>query len=308
MPQYEENVKKIDVSIVIVNYNTYQLVLDCIRSIKEHTHAIRYEIIVVDNFSPDRSIEYLPRQFPEVHLILHTKNAGFGSANNIGAKHARGKYLLFLNSDTLLLNDAISELFKACESIGERLGVAGGNLYDQHQRPTLSYENIFPSLKAEIHSLFSDFFLRKIYKSKFRFNKTGKIIRINGFICGADFMLRRAVFNQMKGFDEDFFMYYEETELSHRIQSAGYGIFSIPQALIIHLEGGSQEKFSENKNRWMVQGRKLFYAKCKIKFYQLSKAVFLLNLFKSYIYNSILNRKNRIAILKNQIKMLKEHG
>lgn len=98
-----------DVSIIIVNYNTYDLTLDCINSIKEKTNNIKYEIIVVDNNSPNRIIENL--KLENVRLVLNSKNGGFGYANNIGNKYAKGKYLFFLNSDTILMNNAIFELF-----------------------------------------------------------------------------------------------------------------------------------------------------------------------------------------------------
>ena len=102
----------IKVSIIIVNYNTYNLLIDCIESIKTNTHNnLDYEIIVVDNNSPIRDIEKLPEVYQDVQLILSDENGGFGKANNLGSRLAKGEYLFFLNPDTLLLNDAISVLY-----------------------------------------------------------------------------------------------------------------------------------------------------------------------------------------------------
>ena len=97
----------IDVSIILVNYNTYNLVLECIESIEKFTTKNSYEIIVVDNNSPDRSIENLNSIFPYVKLILNEENSGFGAGNNLGFTKAIGKYTFFLNSDTLFCNDSL---------------------------------------------------------------------------------------------------------------------------------------------------------------------------------------------------------
>ncbi|MDC5348150.1 glycosyltransferase, partial [Acinetobacter baumannii] len=118
-----------DVSIIIVNYNTYNLVLQCIESVIKNTKKISYEIIVVDNNSPNREIEKLNEIYPNVKLVLNTKNSGFGIANNIGNKYANGKFLFLLNSDTIVLDNSIYTLYKFMVE-NPCVGACGGNLCD----------------------------------------------------------------------------------------------------------------------------------------------------------------------------------
>ena len=150
-----------DVSIIIVNYNTYDLTLDCINSIKEKTNNIKYEIIVVDNNSPNRIIENL--KLENVRLVLNSKNGGFGYANNIGNKYAKGKYLFFLNSDTILMNNAIFELFEFMEK-KSNVGICGGNLYTLEHKPTISFERFKPSLINTVDNYLGDFLKKRFFK------------------------------------------------------------------------------------------------------------------------------------------------
>ena len=119
-----------DVSIIIVNYNTKQLLADCLNSIYEQTKDINFEVIVSDNGSKDGSIEMLKADFPQVILIENNANLGFGAANNRGLAIAKGKYIFYLNSDTILLNNAVKYFFDYFEENGdkENIGALGGNL------------------------------------------------------------------------------------------------------------------------------------------------------------------------------------
>ena len=122
-----------DVSIIIVNYNTKQLLKDCLNSIYEHTENISFEVIVSDNGSKDGSIEMLKAEFPQVILIENNANLGFGKANNKGLAIAKGKYIFYLNSDTILLNNAVKLFFDYFEENGkkENIGALGCNLLDK---------------------------------------------------------------------------------------------------------------------------------------------------------------------------------
>lgn len=106
-----------DISIIIVNFNTAKMTGECIESIYKHIHGIDFEIILVDNNSTDNSVAYLKEKFPDMELISLKENIGFGRANNCGAKKAKGKYLFLLNSDTLLFDNALFSFFNFCESI-----------------------------------------------------------------------------------------------------------------------------------------------------------------------------------------------
>lgn len=118
------------VSIIIVNYNTCKLTSECINSIYEKVHSCKYEIIVVDNASVDNSAAAIKRKYPEVILITSRKNLGFGRANNLGAKYAKGEYLFLLNSDTVLNNDPFPYFIDFSEKHNKKLGAIGTYLRD----------------------------------------------------------------------------------------------------------------------------------------------------------------------------------
>ncbi|WP_455590536.1 glycosyltransferase family 2 protein [Bacteroides sp.] len=246
------------VSIIIVNYNTCDLTLQCIESIYEKTHDIDFEIIVVDNASVDNSVFLIKEKYPQVTLIESEVNLGFGRANNLGVKKAIGQYLLFLNSDTLLVNNAIKILFDFISS-DSTIGICGGNLYNAEMKPVQSYMRYFPSLFSELNELTSGFLSKIIYGKQETFNTLSKPISV-AYITGADLMISQRLFNDFGGFSSDFFMYYEETELSYRIKKAGYLIKCTSDAKIVHLVGKSTS-VKENYFRMYFTSRKIFLRK-----------------------------------------------
>ena len=148
-----------DVSIIIVNYNTKDLIKNCIDSIYEQTKDIKFEIIVSDNGSVDGSIEMIKSEFPNVILIENNANLGFGTANNRGLKIAKGKYIFYLNSDTVLLNNAVKYFFDYWETSPDKdqIGALGSNLLDENFTLTHSFGN-FPSIKKILNNTIFDFF------------------------------------------------------------------------------------------------------------------------------------------------------
>ncbi|MDR1089975.1 MAG: glycosyltransferase family 2 protein [Prevotella sp.] len=251
---------EIAVSIIIVNYNTAELLGNCIRSVQSKTEGVDYEIIVVDNNSEKESLDHLTEKYPTVHFIFSEENLGFGRANNLGVSHANGKYLFFLNPDTLLLNNAISILYEFMEA-NSQAGVCGGNMYKGDMTPASSYYDIdFLTLEYKI------IFNRKRHTG---FNHTRMPQTVN-VIVGADLFIPASLFNKFKGFDPDFFLYFEEVELCYRIQKAGYKIISVPEAEIIHLQGGSAENKSKELNKWSYQehwySKFVYFSKTKGKF------------------------------------------
>ncbi|PUV22966.1 glycosyltransferase family 2 protein [Sphingobacterium athyrii] len=249
-----------DISIIIVNYNTYTLTVNCIKSIYEKTVGLEFEIIVVDNCSPDRAIERLNIDFPKVKLILSQHNKGFGAGNNLGATIAKGKYLLFLNSDTLLLNNAVKEFYKYMER-NPRVGICGGNLYQVDLRPGVSFERRLPGILRDFDNLLFMFLSKLQFGKNLVFNFEDRSLRLKGYVSGADLCIPKELFMKVGRFDEDFFMYYEETELTHRVFKAKKEVHVIPQSKIIHLEGGSQEELSDKKKVWMRDSKLLYFRK-----------------------------------------------
>lgn len=247
-----------NVSIIIVNYNTKELTLQTIASVFEKTADINFEVIVVDNASTDGSTEAIEKTFPEVKLIKSNENLGFGRANNLGATIASGRNLLFLNPDTLLVNNAVKILSDYLD-LHESVGVCGGNLYDAEMKPASSYHLSFSPLLFDINSILSKKLFPLIYGKNYTFNHTGKHKKV-AHIVGANMMIRKSIFDQVGGFDKEYFMYREETELNYRVYKKGYNTMSIPEAKIIHLESKS---FSCNYNRTkcILESRKIHYRK-----------------------------------------------
>ncbi|WP_035795832.1 glycosyltransferase family 2 protein [Clostridium akagii] len=260
------------VSIIIVNYNTRQLIVDCINSIIKNTLEINYEIIVVDNNSADDSCDYIKKQFPKVILIENNDNVGFGRANNIGATRSKGKYVLFLNSDTVLDNDAVSYFYKYFESFGQakNIGALGSWLRDSKGVVIHSYST-FPSMRAILKERFKVVIKNLIFYSylkKFRSVKqncnenkqrTNLGIKKVDYITGADLFMEKELFKALGGFNRRFFMYFEETELQFRLNNLNKNRYIISEPKIIHLEGKSL-KLSDNKKKIFDNGM-LFYFK-----------------------------------------------
>lgn len=173
-----------DVSIVIVNYNTYNLVLQCIESVIKYTKEITYEIIVIDNNSPNREIEKLNEICPQVNLILNNKNSGFGIANNIGNKFASGKFLFLLNSDTIIIDNSIYELYKFMNE-NPHVGACGGNLCDINLQPATSFTRFMPSILSDIDYFFYNIYSKAIYGKNLNYCYEQSPVLIKGNISGA---------------------------------------------------------------------------------------------------------------------------
>ncbi len=248
-----------DVSVIIVNYNTLKMTSECIDSVIEKTHGITYEIILVDNGSTDGSKEHF-EQDTRIKYIYSIENLGFGRANNLGAGHASGDYIFFLNPDTILINNAVYYLFE-CIKAHPQAGGVGGNLYDRNMKPCLSFKRYLPGIRWELNDLSFGFIDRLIYRGNQFFNYS-KYPKKVGYITGADLMIRKDVFCKVGGFDKSFFLYYEETDLCKQIVNLGLRMVSEPKAKIQHLEG---ESFKNGLNTLRIlrteEGRKRYYNK-----------------------------------------------
>lgn len=237
-----------DVSIIIVNYNTKQLISNCINSIYKYTKDIEFEIIVSDNGSKDGSIEMIKATFPNVILIENNENLGFGAANNRGLKIAQGKYVFYLNSDTVLYNNAIKIFFDYWENASnkDQIGALGGILLDENMNETHSYGD-FPSYfvlcKQQINNIIfhgiktivTVLQLRKLYENKqTNFSNESKLRfgEIQGYITGADLFLLN---DNNAYFDENYFMYLEETDLQLRLKKIGRKMIILDTPKIQHL-------------------------------------------------------------------------
>jgi GT2 family glycosyltransferase len=239
-----------DISIIIVNYNTKGFLEDCLNSIYKHSFAITFEIIVVDNASTDNSLLMIKERFKNVRLIENTENIGFGRANNIGIKAALGKYVFLLNSDTILLNNVLKIFYDFMEQ-NPKIAISGGALYINETTKTHSY-GYFPTVIGEILNSLNLY--KKLYKEKEHSVNT-KV----EYITGADMFIRKEVLDEVGLFDEDFFMYYEETELTYRIKKQNYLTYLIPEAQIIHF--GDVNKMNPFKFKIYYKSKLLYFKK-----------------------------------------------
>lgn len=231
-----------DVSIIIVNYNTLQMTSECINSIFDFTKQVKFEVIVVDNSSSDGSLEYFKKD-KRIKYIYSEQNLGFGRANNIGYKNSIGRYVLLLNSDTVLINDAISEFVIAADNeINSSVGCWGTMLLDRNMLPTHSYA-AFPTLLSDLKK---DLWLIPLNKLGFRNDdfRQGLTYTDNyvDYIIGADLLIKKEVIEQFGLFDERFFMYYEDVELQKRYSKYGIKSRMLTSPKVVHLEGGSARK------------------------------------------------------------------
>ena len=263
-----------DVSIIIVNYHSAQMVIDCVESVESHTRGLDYELFIVDNESTEQEREAFRHVLGDRVLVIPSEsNLGFGKANNLGAASAAGKYLFLLNPDTILMNNAVKALFDYLE-LHPEAGAAGGNLFAPDRTPTGSFCQSFDCPEQEKDpSRWSTILKKKVRQKRgsadgrpfaSSFNYSGRPMKV-AYIYGADMMLPRALFEELGGFDPDFFMYAEEEELSWRITQKGYEIISVPDAEIIHLEGATMKSgavFHEPQFRMRMNGKLLFFKKC----------------------------------------------
>ena len=278
-----------DVSIIIVNYNTIDLIANAISSIYKFTKEIAFEIIVVDNNTQDLSP--LLNINPQIRLLQLNCNHGFGWANNEGVKISQGRYVLFLNPDTLLCNNAIYILCHQLD-VNEKYGVCGGNLFTLDKRPMHSYYYNTMSFRY----LFKTIFFKNNYifniQNQFNFSTTNKYV---DYITGADLMIRKDLFEKIGGFSKRIFMYFEDVDLCYKVRKKGFKVASIPAAQIIHLEGQSlnnvnDEKKNKTRLKWSVESRAAFLYENHTKkycmlYFALSEIVFQLKFLLSRLVN-----------------------
>jgi GT2 family glycosyltransferase len=296
-----------DVSIIIVNYNTISLLVDAVDSVFEKTEGIEYEIIVVDNNSTDNSKNIISEKYGNkvIYLAL-PENIGFGRANNEAAKIAKGRNLFFLNPDTILLNNTVKILSDYLDN-NPKAGVCGGNLYDADGNPTNSFARLMAlSIFGTINVLFGNLPEKMMYGKNINFNYTNKPLKVF-YITGADLMIKKNIFNRLHGFDPDFFMYYEEVELEYRVSKAGYKVFSIPYAKIVHLEGKSFSNKFERTNKYVLS-HKIFIEKItnKVTLFIIYILVYILIITRILIFFILQKKEKKYIWLRKYKKYSKD--
>lgn len=256
-----------DVSIILVNYNTCKMTLEAIASVYSFTKELECEIIVVDNDSKDDSVIKIQTQFPEVILIKNKKNIGFGRANNRGMEIAKGKYYFLLNTDTYLINNAIELFFEFMENTkNSNVAVVGGQLYKPNGDYSVSW-GPFPNFKLFIKGSFWRYF----YAKEFYDNEVQRQIQVDNinsyevdYVSGANYFVRKEIIKKIGGFNKSFFMYFEETELTLRIRRkiSNAKVMVLPQAKIVHIgQGSTLESIKSLKFKLLYLKSKSLYFK-----------------------------------------------
>lgn len=307
-----------DVSVIIVNYNTMELTRSCLKSIYDNTHDINYEIFVVDNASSDGSVEMIKNEFPDVILLQNKHNLGFGKANNVAIKKSNAKYIFLLNSDTVLLNNSVKLFYDFMEEYKEKnIGVLGTILLNKEMQPTMSYGKFFRCstfLKEEIRYFAGRNFrvVITLLKTIIKYQQKETVNYINDevfeveYISGADLFIPRVILNEVNGFDEDYFMYCEEADMQFKIARNNYKrvIYNKPQ--IIHLEGKSS-KISNNKRIFLyVSTIKYMRKNINIYKYFTVKYLYILLMIIDSLLNIIRKEFTLIENVKFINKLLKE--
>ncbi len=255
-------------SVIIVNYNVQYFLEQCLHSVFKSGKALDMEVFVVDNQSVDGSVEMVRQKFPQAKLIANNVNVGFSKANNQAIKISKGKYVLLLNPDTVVEDDTLPKVVQFMDEhpdaggLGVKMLDGQGRFLPESKRglptPGVAFSKIFglsalfPRSKA-----FGSYHLGYLDA-----NKTHKV----HVLSGAFMLLRKEVLEQTGALDEDFFMYGEDIDLSHRIIKAGYNNYYYPDARIIHYKGESTKKSSVNYvlvfyNAMIIFARKHFSQK-----------------------------------------------
>ena len=288
----------VDVSIIIVNYNTRDLTLQCIKSVYEKTEGVSFEIIVVDNASSDDSVCKIREQFPQVVLFVSSVNLGFGRANNWGAKYAKGKYLFLLNSDTIVISNIVRAFFLFMEKNKDFVS-CGASLVAQDGANLISHGR-FPSLLQEFSEIGFYRFYPRYYRECLSVGQKANEGSVNpvDYISGADIFIRKSFFDEMGGFDERIFMYYEETDLYYRMRQKGYRSCLLPEVRLIHLEGGS---FADKKKAVNLSRFQMMF-KSKIYFFKKNRSTTCVCFIKIFSFFNLIShfdlyKRNLVAFL-----------
>jgi GT2 family glycosyltransferase len=252
----------IELSIIILNWNTQEDTKRCIDSILESRPKKSIEIILVDNASSDGSRETLPKQFPVCQYIQNSKNIGFGAGNNRGIPAARGKYVFFLNSDTIVTKESLEKLLEFADHNPDA-GIIGPKLLNKDGTLQYSCRN-FPNLGVGFfrNTPLGRLFPHNRYTQDYLLSDWDhQSVREVDWVSGAALLIRREALDKLKGFDEDFYMYCEDVDLCYRAREAGWKTVYFPDSIIYHIIGRSSDKAPTRMTWFFHQSMYLFYKK-----------------------------------------------
>ena len=275
------------VSIVIVSFNNKDTLENTLNSIYEKIKETNFEVIVVDNASKEDNVNMIKAKFADVKLIENKTNKGFAHACNQGAKIAEGDYLLFANSDIILMGNPVQTMVKEIEAM-ENIGLLGLQLRNEDG----SYQPSFYAFPSLIRRLIELIGLKNVLlKLRREKSNTLSFPKEVDIVKGAFFMIRKQLFEKHKGFDDDYFMYVEDADLSYRIKKGGYQNYVIDTENIIHLGEHHEDVRSSFIFYFRNKGLILFYKKnfITIKYYLFLIVNIPFFIIKKYFYRIIHN-------------------
>lgn len=254
---------RLELSVIIVNYNVKHFLEQCLYSVRQALLKTNGEVIVIDNCSTDNSLAYLQPLFPEVRFVNNKENLGFARACNQGLKMSTGRFILFLNPDTILPEDNFASAIRFMDEHPEA-GALGSKMLDGSGTFLKESKRAFPSPLTSLYKLFglSKLFPRSAHFSRYHLghldeNKHNEV----DVLAGAYMLIRKDVLDETGGFDERFFMYGEDVDLSYRIQKSGRKNYYFAGSPIIHFKGESTRKGSMNYVRMFYSAMSLFVRK-----------------------------------------------
>ena len=249
-------------SVIILNYNVRYFLEQCVLSVQNALANIDGEIIVIDNNSSDDSCEMMKEQFPEVKLIANKENVGFPKGNNIGVAHARGEYICILNPDTVVAEDTFTKILKA-ENWTKKTGIIGCKLIDgtgsflpESKRgvptPWVAFTKIFGLYRFFPNSSW----FNKYYAQHIHEHESGKV----DILVGAFMMMKRSLYLNVGGFDENCFMYSDDIDLSYMVLQKGFQNYYCHETTVIHYKGESTVRDGAYRKRFS-EAMQFFYKK-----------------------------------------------
>jgi GT2 family glycosyltransferase len=249
-----------DLSIIIVNWNSTDFIAQCVSSILSFVENLQFEIIVVDNASSDDSYLLLPRRFEKVRLICSPENIGFARANNLGFENSSGKYVLFLNPDTKVINAAINFMYSFLQSSPEA-GAVGCRLLNADLSVQTSCIQRFPTILNQLTDI--EWLRLRYPKLRFwgiypLFAEEQNVLAEVEVICGACIMIRREVFQGIGLFSSEYFMYGEDADLCYKIREAGRKLIYIGAGTIVHYGKQSSTRRKEDSFETVVMRESIF--------------------------------------------------
>lgn len=251
-----------DVSIIVVNWNTKDLLAKCLRCVQQTVKKVSYEILVVDNNSTDGSQDMMRQDFPDVTLIANSQNGGFAKANNQAMHVSKGRYVLLLNSDAFVKENTIDYMVAFMDEHPEA-GMAGCKLLYEDGRLQPSSTS-FPTLETEFYMATR---LDKIFPKSPTFGKylmtywNFDSVRDVDIIMGAFMLVRASAITQVGHMDESYFMYSEEADWCYRFKKAGWKIYFVPDVETIHIWWGSGRKVRVEMHIQMYKSKVFFFRK-----------------------------------------------